>query len=780
MQDKHCKLSLLSMLVASTLSFGSFAQTSYFDIKTNETVEITPSVTMSELKMLLGKEKQIIKLTGLPSYDEELMDLISRFVFISSENLKEYEEASFYRDGSNLIFMPGADAQAKVEILVTDRLEKANKPNLENRKQLLSANSNNVNSGSNEPKLLDYYTLTTSMGSLCDHLFGNEIFPSVAYETKATVSSITSSISGPKSPETSYVITDDDNSKYLLYPEDADRVGCDTALAEIKLYLTQPLGGRGPLKRNVEIKYKGMMRSVNGGGYVYDNGYNGDNASLTGFVDEIRFVTNFLYGDNWRYDSNLSAPTQNVFESNECSTTAGQSNSKTEGWSIGGSVTGTGGVEASASGEVKASAELGVSVSGGYSASRTVSNETSVSCESELFRIDNGSQQSYSRYYDESLDAYFAKTFFSSLQLARIGKESSSQGQSVQPYNTGDREVNSLISNIVSFQQSLDIKNRARPPVADHLLKGYRWGISTNIAHKPFYTAPGDILPEEIRNGFEHNATMTYTQEYDKNSNRYEVIAPRVETWYNPGYIARYVKDGGHTFGLHFRQDQNVTKKVVLNMPAIHIDWLDQRFMAAKTLGLQSAVGSNSFITHNNGEFAVKTIPYNATDFAQPFPIQDQEQVFYMTNTVLGDPNDKFQGFEINTYTLGDNNQIIKKCLGVNDSNEPEIMNCGISGDHSKTVWRYLTTSYINISEPNYDRSDFTICLRDELEEEIVNEEGKKETVVINQCLTNANGQLDIRDFADKEFGETLYQWNLVDLATEKINYRNYYNQDPI
>ncbi|WP_299735512.1 hypothetical protein [uncultured Endozoicomonas sp.] len=512
--------------------------------------------------------------------------------------------------------------------------------------------------------------------------------------------------------------------------------------------------------RNVEIKYKGLLKSINDNGYIYDNGINGNTASLAGFVDEMRFLTSFDSNTDWRINNNLSYPLPT--SNNSCDQTASSERSESSGWSIGGSASSEKG--ASAEGP---SSTMGISVSGGFSSDTSISGSTSITCNNDLFEVKNGLQDIYSNYYDELLDKG-KKTLYSALKLNRIGDEEETHYQSPQTsYNVGVRSTDDLVNNIIAFQKSLDEENRARTPEHSTYYEAV-FPITSHDKHKPFYNNPGKILPEEIRDGIEHNAMLTYFQPYYPESNRYETIRPRIETWYNPGYVAPYLRYYGHTFGLAPIINEEQTKKVVFSLPSIKIDWLDQRLMSVKTLGVESVTGSNKYISReSDGGFAVKDIPYNTTDFAQPFPITEQSHVFYMTNLVQGDPNDKFQGFEINTYHNDSNGILLKQCLGVTDEKQPVLMDCGLTGRSSRTVWRYLTTSYIDITAPAYDRSDFTICLRDKIDGET------------NECLSVLNGKLEIHDYSDTYFGETNFQWNLVDLASRKINYRNYYNQDP-
>ncbi len=84
-----------------------------------------------------------------------------------------------------------------------------------------------------------------------------------------------------------------------------------------------------------------------------------------------------------------------------------------------------------------------------------------------------------------------------------------------------------------------------------------------------------------------------------------------------------------------------------------------------------------------------------------------------MTNLLTGNENDKFQAIEINTYHINDENNLVKQCLGINESNQVEIMACGTNvNGYSKTVWKYPTTSYL-LDFPIEDLSDYTLCLRD-------------------------------------------------------------------
>lgn len=714
---------------------------------------ITPEITLNNVKKILGQEKTIINLHGLDSFNDETLSYIAKYVLTTKDFLTSHRNASVYIDGNNLIFLPGYDTEQKVRELIASNSATKQEPIVA---KSLSTSSLSRTASTPPPERLDYFSVTTSLGDLCN---------SSSFDAAQRKQSIASSTFGnPSTYDDIFTVTSSDGTFTPLTTAEKDRAGCSTAIAEVKVYISDSNDLIKPLTRNVEIKYKGMLRSINNNGYLYDNGNNGDEATLTGFVDEIRFITAFKNSNGWVLNKDLSSPLGDTFST--CSTAASLDKSKTSGWSIG----------ATASGDTKGATDgvpkLGVSVSGGYSASSTVSNSTSISCNSDQFKVENNVQNATSNYYDTLLDANNAQSFYSSLQLTRIGKEQVPTSQSTQTYNTGNRDITSLTDNIVQFQRSLDEQDRSSRAVNDthHDLGTPRWQYTVNSAHNPFGSVVSELLPEEIRNGFEHEATMTYVQKFNQDSNRYEVIKPRIETWYNPGYLADYVTYWGYTFGLEMILNRDVTKKVAFILPPISIDWLDQRLMSVKTLALESVKGgSTSYIAHNtDGSFTLNKVAYNATDYAQAFPITNKNHIFYMTNLIATGSQDKFQGFEINTYTTDADGILIKNCLGVNADNEPEMLACDATGTHSKTIWHYLTTSYIAVSEPNFQRSDFTICLRDE-----VVGEGK-------QCLTNFYNKLVIRDYNDLSLGDSLFEWNMVDLATQGINYRNYYNQDPL
>lgn len=739
MLSTNLKLSVLSILVAS--SFGAMALTSEQQNETllKDVITITPSTSLNKIKSILGTQKQIMQLDDLSSYDENVLDMISRLTFINRDVLVTNDNASLYIDGGNIIYIPGVDSKDKIMAVIDE-----DQSSDETQPYSVSPQK------STAPEQIDYYTLTTSLGDMCDE---PDLDAHFTLETlqKVTVD-FTQSLSAPFED-----IYDFENAGvYSPTVEESNRAGCKTAIAKVKIYLSnQSVGGPNRPTRNVEVKYKGLLKSINNGGYIYDNGSNGNGASLTGFVDELRFVTNFRNGQVWRQNNDLTYPLPS--SSNSCDSTASFENSKTNGWDIGGT----------ASGEVGDESQLGISVSGGYDSSTTISNSTSITCSSDLFDVYNGYQTAGSRYFDDTVGLDSGTSLYSSFKLSRIGDETQSQYQSSQPFHIGERTENDLVANLISFQKSLDENNREQRPTYDSSVFA-SWPYTTHIAHNPFYTNPGAVLPEEIRDGIELNSTLTYYQEYTSESNRYEEITPRIETWYNPGYYSIYKSYLGYNFALAPLVNREVTKRVTFLLPTLDIDWLDQRFMPVKTLGVESVTGSKKYISRNqDGSFSVKQVPYNQTDFAKPFPLIEQEHVFYMTNLISGDPNDKFQGFEINTYRTDENGTLQKQCLGVQDG-APTLMGCGLSNNgFSDTVWRYLTTSYVNISEPAYDRSDFTICLRD------TKVEGE------HQCLTVNGEQLVIEDYANYSFGETAFQWNLVDLATNQINYRDYYNQDP-
>ncbi|WP_435247452.1 hypothetical protein ACMAZD_12365 [Vibrio sp. nBUS_14] len=732
------KLSILTAMVMVTLNCKASTQ----DIIDYNKI-IYPTDKFDLIKMVINNQKEVIILSGISSYDDDVLSLISKYTLISVDSLKKYPEASFYADNNNLIFVPGLNSSEKVKAIVNSQsnVKEDRYEGIKSRSLSTSSIAEKENAGNH-----GVFTLTTSMGEICKSTSLS------ATQKKYKISSYTF---GAQLLEDIFTIEEPSDSLSYLDENERNNAGCDTAFASIRIYLNQPTGQTGSLTRNVEIGYTGLMKSINDGGYIYDNGSNGHDAYLRGFVDEIRFVTGFKVGNNWRLNTEMSSPLPDVYKN--CTTNTDFGVSETSGWNLGGG----------ASGEVSANEnKMGISVTGGYNSERTISSNSGISCDSNLFKVANGEQYPDSVYHDDIYDADINKTFYSSLQLARIGDTEEPNYQSSIAYNTGIRDINSMIGNLISVQQSLDEKNRVQNPLRDFSPDTAMWPFTSHHAHKPFYNDPAKLVPSEVRNGFEHKAIMTYIQPYTSDSNRHESISPRIETWYNPGYRANYIGYWGYNFGLEFILGQNLTQKVTLQLPKVDIDWLDQRLMSVKTLGVESATGADRFITYGGNDFEVKYVAPNSTNFSQPFPITNEEHVFYMTNLITGDPNDKFQAFEINTYTTDNNGILVKKCLGVDHNNNPVIMDCGLGGYQSKTVWRYLTTSYINISEPAYDRSDFTICLRDK-----VDSEG-------NQCLTKIDNNLEIKDYADLTIGQTRFQWNLVDLAASKINYLEYYNQD--
>ena len=727
--DLNTKLQLILPFLILSKAYTCYAS----DLIGNETL-LHPNDTLELITKNINESRGILTFDNISLFEDKVLSLVSNKLFLPKEELKKYDELSFHIDGSEIYYSFGIDSKEKLKALIEQKNRKLNELTL----------------GKSERSKTYGVVNLTQILSTCEQ--ESDDF----YQARYTIVQDLNSDFSHKDPEESYIFKDKDTKK--LDSNERDLAGCEDVVVETKIYQTSQNGQIDSLQRNVEVDFAGYLRSINDNGYVYIDNYHGDLAVLKGFVDEVRFISSFE-GEHWRLNDKLVSPSPDVYRQCESGTDFGVE--QTSGWNLG----------ADATGNIGDDNVMSLSFSGGYDKSRTISTNSHVSCKSDLFRVDVGSQSPKSNYHDTLLDSDKSHVFYSSLQLANIGNSHSADKQSFQPYNIGNRSVSAHIDNLNSFAKSLDRNNASKSPQISLTPMTWLWPYDVSEKHKPFYSNHSNIIPVEVRNGFTHNANVSYFQPYHPGVNRKEVVSHRIETWYNPGYQATWLHDvGAKQFGLNFiidnvksKTDPILTKKVVLKLPDIEIDWLDQRLVSVRTLGIRSSTESSTFISKKEGQINIEKINGNDINYSQPFPLSDGH-VFYMTNLLTGNENDKFQAIEINTYHVNDENNLVKQCLGINESDQVEIMACGTSVDgYSKTVWTYPTTSYL-LDFPIPDLSDYTLCLRD-----FINTSEQK-------CLAvGKSNNLVVGDYSEENLGQTSFQWDLVDLSANNVPFIKYF-----
>lgn len=593
-------LSLLSVSVHAASS-GNLVQETR-TLPTGEDLHIYSAGSTIEMKRLgeiLAQRNTVVTLKNLSTYDEATLDYIAKYTFSDKDYLSKYDSLSLYaKDGNTVWLMPGAYGDEKIELMILkEAQEELSTLPSPPRSVAKNASSNvafartAVIRADPPPEWQGYFTIRRVVPTgFCEEPELDRASMAFRRTVEITANAF------PQNPKDSYTLNYNRDTQPLSLAQ-AEMVGCADAVVDVKIYLSDPRTGAFPreLERNVELSYRGMLKSINEGGFIYEPEIGGNGISnLRGFVDEIRFVTAFSTSSGWKLNLENSYPVGNEYEN--YSSTSGTDKSTTKGFSLG----------AEALGNTSMGGSLGVTFSGGYDQSSTVTTSTSITCENELFLANTGEQGSNdnSVYYDEAEDLDKSKVFFTRLRLNRIGDPMKSGSQSAQEYNAGQRSVLDILDNAIALQVSLHENNTAEPPQLAGFLGSTRhaYPYTASSFRNPWGGSPGDLLPRQIKDGFMYTPTATYTERFTSQSNRTELIQPRMEVWYSLGYTGSYLGNFGYSWYLSPYTFNPQTSSVVFKMSPIDIDWLDQRLIPVKTMSLQTTAGVSRYLNQQDDD----------------------------------------------------------------------------------------------------------------------------------------------------------------------------------
>ncbi|WP_299729328.1 hypothetical protein [uncultured Endozoicomonas sp.] len=227
MNQKSFKLMLLSSVVASNLSYANVEQglvNPYSELLINPSLFITPSTSIEEVKNIISSQKQIIQLLDMTAYDSDILDFISRITLISNESLLSDGNASYYSNGNKVIYIPGLESKLKVQSILS-----------------ASENSTLNRSVAEAPEQLDYYSITTALADNCTNEYSQNN-PQYLHLAKQKVTAKNEVGVNDVNDITEIYGFEGNSDMHYLSDKELSNAGCQTALAEVKIYLKQPGG----------------------------------------------------------------------------------------------------------------------------------------------------------------------------------------------------------------------------------------------------------------------------------------------------------------------------------------------------------------------------------------------------------------------------------------------------------------------------------------------------------------------------------------------------------
>ena len=732
-------------------------------------IVLTPSSEDDSVKKAFTVPGKLINLMDLKNFSENSIELISTLLGLKTSDIIRYLHSTIYIGKSAIYFSTGEHGEDKIKALIKNPPDAINQDKVHrNQFSLIMiagvectvalSNINVENNIDNMPsERLHVLAIDTKSKN-------EEYFKPLSHYDKRQF----------KFDKLEPEVPDSTNDVVDYYRQHI----CDNTVVHVKAYLTKlskpetPIRnqGVGYWERNVEMEYLGRLESIYPNGYRYKNYNNGEEADLDGFVDEIRFTTKFE-NDYWRFDEDFSLPTATIYDQGK--PTVPQEKKKTIDEDFGARISG------SVGGNIKGLSGLVLHQNINEPFKSIIKNSLSLEHNQDTFSVLNR-RPIACEYCEEHISKEITGTNFKSihqsrLMLNRVGSVAFSKGQSRQIYEGSDRSLFQLLCNLFSFERSLNESNKSENPlqIYYHYIHRVGYPYTSSDIHKPFYKHPERLLPEKIRTGVNHAASLVFYNHSEIEPTYEEEILPLVEVDYHPGLKSFYIygdSPPGYRFSLTFLDSPKKLSTVSIVFPRVHLNWLDRRVLPISPLAIQYRKTKRLFIkrSFNDRVYQGSVVKPGLSHIAGEFLPEKNPDVFYLerTSQCISDGAPIGPGADcpvrINSYSwiekAGGIKQIVTSSLGVTESGQLRMIEKGKMEAGSRIDWLYRLPGIF------FDRlvihgGEFTLCLRTRIEGEH------------SKCLvTDDDGDLRLADrYDDSNYKKSQLQWNLVNIGNSKM-----------